>query len=147
MHTVCHYPDQRQQELRALVASREKIDPESIAFGKGATQLLYVVTRCFRSREAMLIAPGFSEYRTALTAVQARYSEFPLCSKEGFRLETDAFLRSLMVAKTDCIQLGTPNNPTGAVIPRDDLQHLAGICHKGQPRRNQSKTVRTREGR
>jgi threonine-phosphate decarboxylase len=132
MHTVCHYPDQRQQELRALVASREKIDPESIVFGNGATQLLYVVTRCIRPREAMLIVPGFSEYRTALTSVQARYSEFSVCSKEGFRLETDAFLRSLKMAKPDCILLGNPNNPTGAVIARDDLQRLACICHKSQ---------------
>jgi threonine-phosphate decarboxylase len=132
MHTVCHYPDQRQQELRALVASREQIDPGSIVFGNGATQLLYVVTRCFRPREAMLIAPGFSEYRAALSSVQARHSEFPLRSKEGFRLNTDAFLRSLTVSKPDCILLANPNNPTGAVIAHDDLQRLAAICHKSR---------------
>ncbi len=132
LHSVCHYPDQRQEELRSLVASAQKIDPECIVFGNGATQLLYVVARCLRPRKALLIAPGFSEYHAALMSVQARLTEFQLRPENQFVLDADWLLRALKKSDSDCILLANPNNPTGAIIPRDDLCRIASFCRKSQ---------------
>lgn len=132
LHAVCHYPDQRQEELRALVASGQKIDPECIVFGNGATQLLYVVTRCLRPRNAVLIVPGFSEYRAALASAQARASEFRLRPEGGFRLDLSMFLRSLQKTKPDCTLLANPNNPTGTIIPRYDILRIAALCRRNR---------------
>ncbi len=132
LHSVCHYPDRRQEELRSLVASTQKIDPECIVFGNGATQLLYAVTRCLRPRKAMLIAPGFSEYRAALMSVRTRSSEFRLHPENQFVLRTDLFLRALKKSGSDCVLLANPNNPTCAIVPRQDLCRIASFCRKGQ---------------
>lgn len=130
IQTVCHYPDRRQEELRMLVSSRHKIDPECIVFGNGATQLLYLVTRCLLPRKAMLMVPGFTEYRAALGCVQTNINEFRLRTEIGFNLETSAFLASLQKSKPDCILLANPNNPTGTVIPHDEILRIANFCRR-----------------
>jgi threonine-phosphate decarboxylase len=129
---VCHYPDRQQQELRALVATRQKIDPECIVFGNGATQLLYVVARSLVPRKVMLVVPGFSENRAAAASVQSRLSEFQLGPESAFRLQIDAFVDQLSKTKPDCVLLTNPNNPAGSVTPYVDLVRIAGICRKSR---------------
>lgn len=130
LHTVCHYPDQRQEELRSLIASKQKIDPECIVFGNGATQLLYVIARWLKPRKALLIVPGFSEYPAALASVQSDLTEFRLRPENGFRLETQVFLGTLEEKRPDLIVLANPNNPTGTVIPHDVLVQIARLCRR-----------------
>lgn len=74
---IRHYPDRAQQELRDLIASEEKVDPRCILFGNGATQLLHLLTRWLHPRKALLVAPGFSEYRRALNGWIARLQTIP----------------------------------------------------------------------
>ncbi len=132
LHTVCHYPDRRQEELRSLVASTQNVDPECIVFGNGATQLLYVVTRYLCPRKALLIAPGFSEYHAALMSVQARSTEFRLRPENQFVLETDLFLRAMKKSACDCVLFANPNNPTGTIVARGELRRIASFCRRSR---------------
>jgi threonine-phosphate decarboxylase len=130
LHTVCHYPDQRQEELRHLIASKEEIDPECIVFGNGATQLLYLIPRCLKPRKALLIVPGFPEYQAALEAVRSSIGEFRLRAEELFSLKPAVFLGALEKQRPDLVLLANPNNPTGTVIPRPVLLEIAGFCRR-----------------
>ncbi len=130
LHTVCHYPDQRQEELRSLIASKQKIDAECIVFGNGATQLLYAIARCLKPRKALLIVPSFSEYPAALAPAQCDIKQFRLLPKNGFCLGAEVFLENLEEERPDLVLLANPNNPTGTVIPHDVLVQIARLCRR-----------------
>ena len=130
LHCVRHYPDQRQEELRQLIASQAAIDPECIVFGNGATQLLHLIPRCLKPRKALLIAPGFAEYHPALEAVQCSIREFRLRPEDSFRLKAVPFLSIVKKERPDVILLANPNNPTGTVIPHPVLLEITACCRR-----------------
>ncbi len=129
---VCHYPDQRKAGLRSLIASCENIDPESILFGNGATQLLHLLPRHLKPRKTLLAQPAFSEYCAALRCAGCRIGEYRLEPKRLFRIELNEFLRSLKNEAPDMLILANPNNPTGAVIPPETLSTIVDICYRGR---------------
>lgn len=124
---VCHYPDRRQGTLRYLIAQKEKIDPECIVFGNGATQLLHAIPRCLKPRKALLAVPSFPEYRATLSC---QIKEFQLRAEEGFCLNPAAFLHTAERECPDLVVLANPNNPTGTLIPRGALLNIARSCAK-----------------
>lgn len=125
---VCHYPDERKADLRNLVASRENVDPESILFGNGATQLLHLIPHYLKPRKALLAQPAFSEYAAALRRSGCRIREYHLNSRRGFQIDLAEFLRSLRDEAPDLLILANPNNPTGAVIPPETLCAIGDLC-------------------
>jgi threonine-phosphate decarboxylase len=125
---VCHYPDERKADLRNLVASRENIDPESILFGNGATQLLHLIPHHLKPRKALLAQPAFSEYAAALRRSGCRIREYHLNPRRGFQIELTEFLRTLRDEAPDMLILANPNNPTGAVIPPETLSAIVDLC-------------------
>lgn len=125
---VCHYPDKCQAELRNVVASRERIKPDCLLFGNGATQLIHLISRCLRPKKALVAEPSFAEYRAALRCSGSKIVEFRMRVDRGFRFETDEFLEALEREQPELIILGNPNNPTGSVIPRKSLLRLASFC-------------------
>lgn len=128
LRLVCHYPDRRQADLRSLVASRENIDPESMLFGNGATQLLYLIPHHLNPKKALLAQPTFSEYAAALRCSGCKIREHQVEAERRFHFELKGLLGSLAGARPDMLILGNPNNPTGAVIPPEILSEIVTAC-------------------
>ncbi|MGH9352294.1 MAG: threonine-phosphate decarboxylase, partial [Terriglobia bacterium] len=123
-----HYPDGAQQELRHLIAVREKIDPQCIIFGNGATQLLHVIPRCLRPRKALLLAPGFSEYWNALHQGRCRIAWHSLKPEEKFQLRLAGLMERIEEAHAGIVMLANPNNPTGKTVSHSALNQLVNFC-------------------
>ena len=127
---VCHYPDTFQHELRTLVACREDIDPDTILFGNGATQLLHLIPRYFRPRSVQLVQPSFSEYEAALLGLRCRVRHLVLKPSAGFRVDPDKLLKALREGRPNLLILANPNNPTGVAIPAEILFKIVRLCQK-----------------
>ncbi|HTV56045.1 MAG TPA: threonine-phosphate decarboxylase CobD [Terriglobia bacterium] len=127
---VRYYPDTSQHGLRTLVASREDINPDTILFGNGATQLLHLIPRYFRPRSVLLAQPSFSEYEAALLGLRCRVRHHLLKPSAGFRVVPDKLLKALRDDRPDLLILANPNNPTGVVIPAEILFKIVRLCHK-----------------
>ena len=125
---IGHYPDKRQEELRALVASQEGVHPDCILFGNGATQLIHCIPRALGCRKALIIEPSFSEYRAAVESHGAKVVEFRSDAARSFELDLKAFLHAVQIERPDLIFLGNPNNPTGVLIPRRTLSRVIKFC-------------------
>ncbi len=125
---ISHYPDTNQEELRGLVASQENVHPDCILFGNGATQLIHLVPRALACQKALIIEPSFSEYRAALESYGAAVVEFRTEPEKNFQLDLKALLRTVQTKRPDIIVLGNPNNPTGALIPRQTLSRVIKFC-------------------
>jgi threonine-phosphate decarboxylase len=125
---VAHYPDQRQWELRRLLALRDGIAQDCILFGNGATQLIHLIPRVRRYRRALIVEPAFSEYRRALLNAGIEVREFLLKPSSNFDLDLDLLLRALHREQPDVLFLASPNNPTGLAIAHRRLLGLVAFC-------------------
>ena len=50
----------------------------------------------------------------------------PLREEKNFSVDVEEF-RSLFTSRTRLVIINTPSNPTGSIIPKDDLEKMAGI--------------------
>lgn len=112
------YPDVEYQHLYQVLAEHHQTPASWILAGNGETEVIFALVNALAPRRAMLITPGFAEYRRALRLAGSDIVEFPLREDEGWQLT--ARLLEALTPDLDCLFLCTPNNPTG-LLPDDDL--------------------------
>ena len=88
------YPDALCRKLRRAAAAFYEADgtpvPEEwLVFGNGASDILYSVISAIRPRQAILLAPGFSEYEQALRMGGCEIRWLHLREEDGFSLESE----------------------------------------------------------
>ncbi|MFH1588058.1 MAG: pyridoxal phosphate-dependent aminotransferase [Candidatus Diapherotrites archaeon] len=71
--------------------------------------------------------PGYPIYESAIDFFGGKRVALPMLEEKGFSFDlTD--LMSRITDKTKLIILNSPQNPTGGVIPKKDLEKLAEVC-------------------
>ncbi|TDG00438.1 cobyric acid synthase [Paenibacillus piri] len=120
---IAAYPDPAVRELRAKLAAKYEIPAESILVGNGAAELIDLSVRLLQPGVTALARPSFSEYEEAVHKTDGAIYEIPLFAAHGFMLEETAAERAL--ARSDLLFLGSPNNPTGRLLPPSVLERLA----------------------
>jgi histidinol-phosphate aminotransferase len=114
--------------LQASLAERHRLGRSSVLLGAGAAEVIDAVIRAFVSRgdEVILPSPTWPVYRKRLLALEAAIAEVPLQRDgTGYRYEV-AGIMSLLTARTKLIVICSPNNPTGNLLPRAQLETVAG---------------------
>ena len=109
--TADRYPDPLCRELRAKLALHEGVPAEQILCGNGAADLIFRLVWARKPRRALVTAPTFAEYATALESVGCTVERFFLREQEDFAV-TDAFCAAIRPG-VDMVFLCQPNNPTG----------------------------------
>ena len=96
----------------------------------GATEAMASVTLALvdPGDEVIVMEPFYENYGPDAVLCEARPVFLPLEAPD-FRLDLDR-LKGLISAKTRAIVLNTPNNPTGRVFDRDELEGLAALCRE-----------------
>ncbi|MFC0228394.1 threonine-phosphate decarboxylase CobD [Serratia aquatilis] len=125
------YPDVEYRQLHAALARAHRCLPENIMAGNGATELIYAIVNQIRPRTALLLTPGFAEYRRALQRVGCQIQDYPLDEACGFQPD-ERLLHVLVEQRPDCLFLATPNNPTGLMPDPTLLQDILAICRQQQ---------------
>ncbi|AGB41634.1 L-threonine-O-3-phosphate decarboxylase/histidinol-phosphate aminotransferase [Halobacteroides halobius DSM 5150] len=113
------YPDPECNQLKTIIAKQENLEEDNLVIGNGAVELIYLLATVLSPREALVLAPTFSEYRLAIESVGGSIEEFQLQKEEGFRFNLDDLLPRL--DNIDIFFLCNPNNPTGKFITREDI--------------------------
>lgn len=88
------YPDALCRKLRRAAVAFYEADgtplPEDwLVFGNGASDILYAVVSAIRPKQALLLAPGFSEYEQALRMCGCEIRWLHLKEENGFSLENE----------------------------------------------------------
>ena len=122
------YPDSRCTRLRTALSAYLEVPKEHLIFGNGAAELIFLLVQTIRPRKAVLTVPSFAEYHRALEAVGCECVYEPLCEEENFILQ-ESYLERLN-EEVDLIFLCSPDNPSGAVIPKELLLRILKKCEE-----------------
>jgi aspartate/methionine/tyrosine aminotransferase len=79
--------------------------------------------------EVLLPDPGFPIYQSVVEYVGARPVSIPLLEERQFRFDPQA-LRDRVTDRTRLIILNSPQNPTGGVLTRADLEAVAEVARE-----------------
>ncbi|RLM20299.1 threonine-phosphate decarboxylase [Brenneria alni] len=123
------YPDVEYRELHVALARAHGCETANIIAGNGATELIYAVVQYLRPRRALLLTPGFAEYRRALQRVGCEIDDYAMHEAEGFQPDAQ-LLTVLDNTQYDCLFIATPNNPTGLMPDAALLQAIVWRCRQ-----------------
>jgi threonine-phosphate decarboxylase len=118
---IVHYPDPYARELKSTLAKYLQVPSANLALGNGSMELLYLLPRVFPQPQALLPAPGFSEYDYAVE-LSGLASRYVYLRPPAYAWDMAELTRA--VAQGGLIFLCNPNNPTGTLLSRDDLNEL-----------------------
>lgn len=79
--------------------------------------------------EVIYPLPGYPIYESMINFVGAKPVPIRLREEKGFSFDVND-LQSLVTKKTKMIVLNSPQNPTGGIVPKSDLQVVAEIAVK-----------------
>ena len=82
---------------------------------------------CDPGTEVLVPDPGFATYYSSIKMCGAVDVHVPLREEHGFRMQA-ADVRELITDKTRLLILNSPNNPTGAVMTREELKAIYDLC-------------------
>ncbi|MDR1011529.1 MAG: aminotransferase class I/II-fold pyridoxal phosphate-dependent enzyme [Opitutaceae bacterium] len=132
---VTRYPDAGARDLAARFAAATNVPPENTLVTAGATAAIYLVAQTFRRKRSCIITPTFSEYEDAAKIHEHTLSfatrtelRVPANAAPANTAPTHAAPTNTAPANTappaDVLWLCEPNNPTGEVLPREQLLAL-----------------------
>jgi aspartate/methionine/tyrosine aminotransferase len=128
-----HYgPTQGYPELRATIAayvSRTRgirVGPERVCVVPGGKPMIFfpLLALVEPGDEVIYPNPGFPIYESMIRFAGATPVAIPLVEDRGFSFDLDV-LRDKLSGRTRMIILNSPQNPTGGVIPPEDLAAIA----------------------
>ncbi|WP_340608347.1 threonine-phosphate decarboxylase CobD [Xenorhabdus bharatensis] len=125
------YPDVEYRYLHQAIAKAHQCDETKVIAGNGATELIYAIVRYLNPKLALLLTPGFAEYRRALQQIGTKIIDYSLTEETGFQPDL-RLLDMLTVIKPDCLFIATPNNPTGLMPDNQVIQALVEYCEKNE---------------
>ena len=130
-----HYgPTQGQPDLRQAIAAHVaatrgiQVGPEHVCVVPGGKPIIFfpMLALLEAGDEAIYPNPGFPIYESMIRFSGAKPVPMPLEESRGFSFDVDRFA-SLLTPRTKMVVINSPQNPTGGVIPREDLAAIAGL--------------------
>jgi histidinol-phosphate aminotransferase len=121
------YPDGGGVALRTKIAERLDVDPEMVVLGNGSNEILEIMAQLFlgKGRRSLYAWPAFVVYRLATLAHGGRGVEIPLT--QDLRHDLDAMAEALeddSEGSIDLVYVANPNNPTGTIVNREELERF-----------------------
>ena len=124
-------------ELREAVAEKLSsgngiaTSPEQVLITNGGKQAIYNLFQVLLNPgdEVLLPAPYWLSYPEMAALAGAEVKLIPSQAEEGFRLDLDA-LEAAISPRSRLLVLNTPGNPTGRVMPRQELEAVAELVRR-----------------
>ena len=120
------------EPTRALVAgfhSGSEAKNVVITTGTSEANFLAMLTLVSSGDEVVVVMPNYMQVHGIAQGLGARVREVWLREEKGWRIDLDA-LAAAVNEKTKLICVCTPNNPTGQVLSRSEIQLIVAIAAK-----------------
>jgi aspartate aminotransferase len=120
-------PELRESIARYISTSRGiQVGPQHVCVVPGGKPIIYfpLIALLEEGDEVIYPNPGFPIYESMIRFLGAKPVPMPLVEERGFSFDLDLF-RDRLSDRTKLVILNSPQNPTGGVIPREDLRAIA----------------------
>lgn len=118
------YPSMDGRGVRDFYVACFGLDPECVLATNGAIEAIYLVPRALGLKRVLVPQPSFFDYGRACRLAGAEVVPLALSEADGFAFPgIDELAEAL--AGCDALLAGSPNNPTGTLIPKELLLALA----------------------
>jgi aspartate aminotransferase len=133
-----HYgPTQGQPELREAIAAhigRTRgigVGPEHVSVVPGGKPIIFfpMVALLEPGDEVIYPNPGFPIYESMIRFLGATPVPMPLVESRGFSFDMNLF-QDRLTDRTKMVILNSPQNPTGGMIPPEDLKQIAALLRE-----------------
>lgn len=116
------YPDATARELKDAIANRYGLTYENIVLGNGGEQILTMIAQAFINEgdEAIMATTTFGLYGTSVTHMGGIPIKLPL---KNYKHDVEGFVDTIN-DKTKLMYICNPNNPTGNIMDKDDIDYL-----------------------
>ena len=122
--SLAPYPSMEGRGVRDFYVTRFDLDPDCVLATNGAIEGIYLVPRALGLKRVLVPQPSFFDYGRACRLAGAEIVPLPLNDSEGFAFPGIDLLAEAL-AGCDAMIAGSPNNPTGTLIPKELLLALA----------------------
>jgi aspartate aminotransferase len=106
-----------------------KVDPDEVVVTPGGKPVIFYSILCLINPgdEVLYPNPGYPIYESIINFAGAKAVPVPIIEEKNFSLDVGQ-LKKLITSKTKMIVLNSPQNPTGGIIERQDLESIADLA-------------------
>jgi histidinol-phosphate aminotransferase len=127
---INRYPDPAAIELTNRLRSTMNIPADAgVVLGNGSDELIQMILMAIAEsgRTVMAPEPSFVMYKMIATYVGMKFSAVPL-KESDFELDLDKILTTIVEQQPAIIFLAYPNNPTGNLWKRADIEQILEVA-------------------
>lgn len=122
------YPDPHYTRFIEAVSEKWHLNRNHVYAGNGAAELLHMAVAAIMPKKALVVGPTFVEYERALEAYGCETQFFMTSDHDLFRPDLNSFFKTIENQRPDLVILCNPNNPTGVLMERAELEPLLALC-------------------
>ncbi len=123
LSSIVHYPDPAHRSFRKALARRLQVPETWVLPGNGAAECMALAILAIQPKKVGVILPCFSEYGTLARQFGAEVAACRGDELREFKPEREELRR--LFAEADLVFAGTPNNPTGILLNKEELMEMA----------------------
>lgn len=120
---VVRYPDPGHRTLTSLLAQRNHVQEASIVIGNGAAENMALALLAISPKMVGIVEPCFSEYATLSRQFGSEVRSVFGTEERAFKAAVEDVER--LIADSDLVFIGQPNNPNGVQYGLDELRFFA----------------------
>jgi aspartate aminotransferase len=105
------------------------VDPDEVVVTPGGKPIIFYSILCLINPgdEVIYPNPGYPIYESIINFAGAKAVPVPIIEEKNFSLDLGQ-LKKLITSKTKMIVLNSPQNPTGGIIEKQDLEAIANLA-------------------
>ena len=119
------YPDGSSLGLRMALSGRLGVLPEEILVGAGSDEIGDFLARAFLRPKDAVVYPKYTFIRYGMAAMAAGARRIETGVNTDFSVDLEDLIRAIRAARPRMVCLANPNNPTAAVLRREEFLELA----------------------
>ncbi len=115
-------PEADSGSIEAAFSKNFGIDKQNVLAANGTTQLIYLLPLALCTKKAAILGPTYSDYADACSMHNVDYRIVLSDESTSFRHDFEGIKKN--IESCDTVFICNPNNPTGVMIPSEEILSL-----------------------